>query len=341
MAKQIVVAFRMSPPGMTPGPEGTYLQRARSLCSRGEALGGKLVAWSAVALAMAWDTDEIEQAIGLLTTIRGEAKTAERAWAVGVAEGDVEELLPQRAQLAWGEALLQATALSRVAHAGEALLDGNVGAVRAGKLSLVGARASSGDGGRRARGWQLDLARPWKGAPDDPGFFVFPRTLEPQADVPSWRGPAQFTHEEFSSAEVLRIVEAAEPPPMSRADVAAERRESARVPEGTLVDRVRKLARGEGGPEAFEVLADMRRARAAADGASPLVRCQTSLALGLTLSIAGRPEEALLETIDALGRAREQDHAKAVGACLALLSKLYAQAGHPLAAARLRDAAVG
>jgi hypothetical protein len=44
--------------------------------------------------------------------------------------------------------------------------------------------------------------------------------------------------------------------------------------------------------------------------------------------IAQRPEEALLEALDALARARESGQAKAIEACKALLAKLYARNGH-------------
>ena len=74
--RQIVVAFRMPPAGLLPGPEGPYLSRARSICARGEALGGRLVAWSAALLAMAWDTDSIEEAFELATSLREESSTA-------------------------------------------------------------------------------------------------------------------------------------------------------------------------------------------------------------------------------------------------------------------------
>ncbi|HEY6459340.1 MAG TPA: hypothetical protein VIY73_04290, partial [Polyangiaceae bacterium] len=73
MTRDIVVAFRMPPAGMTAGPEGAYITRARSMCSRGEALGGRLVAWSANLLAMAWDPDSIEEALLLATSIREES----------------------------------------------------------------------------------------------------------------------------------------------------------------------------------------------------------------------------------------------------------------------------
>src|SRR5208282_5882218 len=113
--------------GMATGREGTYLTRARSMCSRGEALGGRLVAWGAALLAIAWDEDSMEEALLLAASVREEALTVERAWACGLAEGELEQLAPDgaRMQLAWGEALLAAGSLARIARAGEVLIDGD------------------------------------------------------------------------------------------------------------------------------------------------------------------------------------------------------------------------
>ncbi len=121
------------------------------MCSRGEALGGRLVAWSAALFAIAWDDDSVEEAVLFATSISDRAVTVERAWSCGIAEGELEALAPdgQRMHLAWGEALLAAASLARIAKGGEVLVDGDVRALRAGQLSLVGARSST-DSGRSA-----------------------------------------------------------------------------------------------------------------------------------------------------------------------------------------------
>jgi hypothetical protein len=341
VARHIVVAFRMPPAGIASGPEGPYITRARSLFSRGEALGGQLVAWSAALLAVAWDTDSMEEAVQLSTSIREEArKKPERAWAAGLAEGELDLLAPDgaRMHLAWGPALLTAASLARIARAGEVLVDGDVRALRAGQLGLLGARAAT-DSGQRVRGWKLDLDHPWKrgveGVPvaDPPPLPAAARARAAStSDVDATlETPAMdFSEDELSSAEVLQIVEAtaaAEPP-------ASEERTGTRIAE-----RVRKLARGDHDADAIEALADLRRARAAVEGGPPAARCQAALALAMTLAIAGRPEEALLEALDALARAREAQDAKAVGACMALLAKLYSGVGLGGEATALREAA--
>jgi len=337
VARQIVVAFRMPPAGMSPGPEGAYLARARSLCARGEALGGRLIAWSAALLAMSWDTDSIEEAILLAVSIREESLSGERAWASGIAEGELEPFAPDgaRMQLAWGEALLAAASLARIARPGEVCLDGDVRALRAGQLSLVGARSAT-DVGQRVRGWRLDLEHPWRrgpGAPEGgPGdaYGAFPgdeASASPLDAGATQEMPAvDFTAEELSTSDVIKMVEASgEMPP------------SQRRPGSALADRVRRLAHGDESADAVEALAELRAARTRAEGGPPAARCQAALALAMTLAIAGRLEEALLEALDALARAREAQDPKAIGASTALLAKLYAGAGETGEAAALRE----
>jgi hypothetical protein len=350
--RQIVVAFRMPPAGLLPGPEGPYLSRARSICARGEALGGRLVAWSAALLAMAWDTDSIEEAFELATSLREESSAADRAWTCGIAEGELESLAPdgQRMHLAWGEALRAAASLARVAKAGEVLVDGDVRALRAGQLALIGARSAT-DAGQRVRGWRLDLEHPWKrGAAGaefrddsdatinvtaddlevvDPGHADATQPM-PVADF------ADFSDEELSTSDVLQVIEAAS---LERESFHDEPATSARRREGTLADRVRALSRHDRNRDPVLAIADLRRARARAHDAPPTVRCQASLALALALSIAGRVEEGLLEALDALASARVAQDPKAVNASIALLSKLYAGAGFPDAARTLRECA--
>jgi hypothetical protein len=84
-----------------------------------------------------------------------------------------------------------------------------------------------------------------------------------------------------------------------------------------------RLGRGDIG-DALRVL---RRLRSGLDPKDHRLRCQTSLALGLALSVAGRQQEALLEGMDALARARHIDDDRGAQACLVFLAKLYSAAG--------------
>ena len=336
----------MPPAGMSAaGSDGAYLPRARSLCARGEALGGRLVAWSAALLAVAWDPDSMEEAVLLATCIREEALAVERAWACGLAEGGLSPLSPDggRMHLAWGDALLRAASLARIARAGEVLVDGDVRALRAGQLSLVGAKAAT-DSGQRVRGWKLDLEHPWKrvvsltpaprpGARERDGSVAAglgePRApLESSPTIETQALP--FMGDELSTSEVLQIVEStsvSDPPPESRRQGSEH------------AGRVPRTAVGDESLEGVEALAHLRRARADAEGGTVAARCQAALGLAMALTLAGRSDEGLLEALDALARARELADGKAVGACLALLAKLYGRAGRPLESAALREIA--
>jgi hypothetical protein len=365
VARCIVVAFRMPPAGVRTGPEGTYLTRARSLCARGEALGGRLVAWSAALLAMAWDTDSIEEAILLAVSIHEESPASERAWACGIAEGELEPLAPDgaRMQLAWGEALFVAASLARIAKPREVLVDGDLRALRAGQLALLGARTAT-ETGQRVRGWRLDMEHPWRRPPED-GVVAADVTDGYAVAVPDVTGPTieavddvevqvegvveiesdlaadspgttqqmaalVFSAADLSTSDVLEMVEASVEsevvPPASQ-----QRR------GGPLADRVRKVANGDRSADAIEALAELRRVRARVESGPATARCQAALALAMTLAIAGRPEEALLEALDALARARETQDPKAIGACTALLVKLYASAGRSSEATAIRE----
>ncbi len=82
------------------------------------------------------------------------------------------------------------------------------------------------------------------------------------------------------------------------------------------MEAMARLSRGQVG-DALRVL---RKAREQAEEGT---RAQASLALGVALTAAGRAEEALLEGLDALARAREKHDGKGASACLAFLAKLF------------------
>jgi hypothetical protein len=93
-----------------------------------------------------------------------------------------------------------------------------------------------------------------------------------------------------------------------------------------FTERLRALSRlGRG--DIGDALRVLRRTRSALDPRDHKLRCQTSLALGVALSVAGRPQEALLEGMDALARARHVGDERGAEACLAFLSKLYTSVG--------------
>jgi hypothetical protein len=57
--------------------------------------------------------------------------------------------------------------------------------------------------------------------------------------------------------------------------------------------------------------------------------------MGIALSVAGRPQEALLEGLDALARARQTGDERAANACVAFLAKLFTSVGRTEEAQKL------
>jgi hypothetical protein len=100
------------------------------------------------------------------------------------------------------------------------------------------------------------------------------------------------------------------------------------------MEAMARLWRGQVG-DALRVL---KRARDMADNGH---RSQAALALGVALAAAGRPEEALLEGLDALARAREKKDEKGSSACLAFLAKLFQNQQREIDAELLRAASRG
>lgn len=315
------------------GPH-SYLERARALARRAEALGAQVVAWSATTLAFAWDLESVGEAFAFAVSTREDALFAGTMWAVGVAEGEMEVLSTavQRADLAWGVPLVTAVGLARIAEPGEVLLDADVGALKRGELNITGSRSGS-DAGIAIRGEQIDTASPWvrTQGPPSTGFASERAPLVAHDDLGARDSGVE--PEEFAD----RMVE------MTRqALIAGNAKNLQQLSEGlratgehdALADRMRAMARLSRG-QIGEALRSLRQTRMLVDAEPPTVRCQASLALAFALALAGRPDDALLEGLDALARAREGGDRKAQGACLAFLAKLFARVGYEQGASKL------
>jgi hypothetical protein len=316
----IVACCRMPSVGVSVRGPHRYLDRARALTRRAEALGAHLIAWGSTTVSFAWDLDSTEEAITLAVGLRDQAAPPEAQWTCGIAEGHLEPLAPggQRAGLAWGEPLLRAIALARIAASGEVLLDTSLTALRNGELASAGVRAGI-DVDREVRGVKLDLDSPWLHAADASalagGALEAPPTASGEREEP----------EAFAS----RMLELTK-----RALVAGNTQSLQRLSEGlratgehdALADRMRAMARLSRG-QFEESLHVLRQSRMAAEGEPPAVRCQAALTLALALQTTGFPDDALLCGLDALARAREGRDSRAQAACLAFLAKLFARVG--------------
>lgn len=134
-----------------------YLATAESLRRRAEACGGRLCAWHATSIAFDFGTDSLEDAIELVTG----AQQLPPGYAVAIASGELQPVFEPGTSVAlgWGDALVRAAALSRVAAPGEVVVDPEMPAVLAGDILTV-ARVRGVADGAKFTGRTLDRACP-------------------------------------------------------------------------------------------------------------------------------------------------------------------------------------
>lgn len=164
MTERIVVSFWMPYAGLSPATGRGYVERARALVQRGEALGGSLIAFGSQVVGVAFEPDAVEEAVAMATAgVLEESKAGEVGWGAGIAEGEVDPVAPDaaRAWLAWGVPLVSGASLARAAGPGRVLVDKTFKALRT--LVTLGTRVASEDG-RRVRGAVLDVQQPWRHA---------------------------------------------------------------------------------------------------------------------------------------------------------------------------------
>ena len=104
-----------------------------------------------------------------------------------------------------------------------------------------------------------------------------------------------------------------------------------------LAERMRAIAELSHGQVAHAVLV-LRQAHAKlADGAaSQSALCQASLVLAVALAHAGQEEEAMLQGLDALARAREAKDKPGEQACVTFLAKIFEGTSQAPLAQKLR-----
>lgn len=371
MAEKIVICCRMS----AAGARG-YLIRTRALTQRAEALGATLVAWGALSLSFAWDPDAIEEAIHLAVTADEDTPEGGESWVCGVAQGEMEALAltGYRAELAWGEPLVIAVTLARIARHGEVLLHASVKAALEGLLNTKEARVAS-DSGIEVIGVPLDTEKPWKRgkggrvpssrsmlavSPPAPMVITAPEAPAPapppaaeasppvpeEAPVePGARLHSLVDFEEIAATDpeafAARLTQLTREALLGGDAQSLERWSAGLKATGEkeqLAERMHAIARLSKG-KIGDALRSLKQARREAEAGGTLAkRCQAALSFGVGLSFAGRFDEALLEGLDALARAREGGDEKAVRACLAFLAKLFSRVDRAGDAAAFRSA---
>ncbi|XYH99017.1 hypothetical protein ACMHYB_04425 [Sorangium sp. So ce1128] len=142
--------------------EETYLARALALKKRAEALGATLCAWSAQTFSFEFSPEDIEEAV-LLAALAAEdaAVHPDARFAAGIAQGEMTYVgeAGRFTALSWGQPLLVAVMLARIALPGDVLLDPALPAVLSGELMTLGLHRGI-DGARRVRGLRLDAQQP-------------------------------------------------------------------------------------------------------------------------------------------------------------------------------------
>lgn len=152
--------------------------------------------------------------------------------------------------------------------------------------------------GLRHRGYLPEEPPASGAAPGEPGI--------------DWRpGAASKSPRPPSVAETSCASETEDTPALEASD-----RSPGRVAE--RLEALSRLAQGRPG----EAIAILRRAREQAEALGLRERCRAGLALGLALAAAGRAEEAFLQALDALARAREAGDRRGEQASARLLATL-------------------
>jgi len=116
------------------------------------------VSWHGNGLALDFAADAVEDAV---TLVAGDTQLP--GFAIGIAQGELSVVIEagSKVVLSNGPALIAATALARVARAGEVLVDPAFSALASGELMTSGSRLAQ-VAGRRLRALLLDRQIPWR-----------------------------------------------------------------------------------------------------------------------------------------------------------------------------------
>jgi hypothetical protein len=297
VALRLVVALR----SLTP-----ELERALRAKKSAEALGGSLCAWGAADLAFAFDADEID---GVVAFARGCAAASGGGFAVGIARGDLSAVdgASAQAELSWGPALLDASAIAAGAEAGSLWVEDEAAADFEGRVGEPVAFASP-------------MGRPLAARPLSPGSLVSaPPSVRRSTGLsdlppsPEARAAADLAVEAIRSGDLATLERHLE-------DLRVRGASSA------LIARLSGLAAlGRGATSEA-----LRTLRAAAESATePASRIRANLAVAVALGAAGRNDDALLAALRALGASRAAADRYGERACARYLAQLSAAAGFP------------
>ncbi|MFO0555796.1 MAG: hypothetical protein U0271_45890 [Polyangiaceae bacterium] len=293
--------------GSVEGAAGA-IARAREVASDVERAGGHLVGFGAFEVSFAFDPKNAAQAISLAVAL---AKTSGSFQRGGIAEGELLPFDPEPPSgwvaLGWGDALIVASALARLAQAGELLVDQSVGLCRDGALRARAEGREINVGGTPRKSILLDTDAPFVDLDTDPNRRARRDTGSYLIEV---------------ARDVLAKGEAA-----SVDDFVAQLSLTGEPAE--VVERLAGVLAMTRGATAEGLRVRRRAAQVEQPGEK---RARSILAYAIGVAAAGRPEDGLLEGLSALALARATGDDSGERACARFLSQLSASAGHPEAA---------
>jgi len=311
----------LEPDASIDDPDRAWAELAAPLLDRASALGGRLIAWGHDFISVDFAWDALYDAVDFLV----DAPLAPEL-ASGLSHGALRTLFDAgRVTLAVGEPLRRSAELAELARPGEVLVSPDLVNATWGRL------ATRGEPGKR------------KGRPEIPALFLdLERPLcEPSQPVSGV--PLEFEDEPMSlrGPHLARLVDASHalstsslfPVAMGQAlerrdgaslrELAAGLREQHSYVLAERLDAMAALANGQNG-DAIRRLRDAKAATPLDDSSS---RCRATLALGVALSTAGRPYEAILETLEALVQARRVGDQRGEQACARFMAQIADVAG--------------
>lgn len=343
-AARLVVQTRWTPPAdpdtSDAEREGQWTALAGPLFERATALGGRIIGWGERFITVDFSWDALYDAVDFLVDAPLLPELAS-----GMCHGEVCVVHESpRIAVATGEPLYRVTLLTELARPGEILVDPALIIATGGRLGSAGAAGK----------------RP--GRPDVPAEILDPNSpLEEDAhsEIPasvrarsSWPVPGQIgaltgegkaLRAELEADQVERLAGATEavqresistfPEALAAAlrerspEALRELSERANVgPKTSASQRLSAMAQlvsGQGG----EAIRRLREAEQEAEQEAPEVRCRAALALAVALAAVGRNQEAVLQALSGLARAREASDKKGERACARLLASLAQASG--------------
>ncbi len=325
MTEAVVVSFRWS---ALETPERA-VARARAAAVEAAELGGRLAGFGGFEVAFRFDAEEIEAAALFARSVVQRIPSLGRA---GMARGAVAafETADGLNQLAWGEPLVIAAALARLAELGSVLLLEDLAkefphALQSGgpgrELPFAGrtratvkleALSFEADSAVIEEPHNLSETAQVRVAP-----VMAPSTFPPAADPPRRSHTGSYEMLELARSALLRSDSVSLDTAVSELNLSAQNKEIVERLAGVLA-----MTRGAN-EEGLRVLR-----RAAETEQTDDKRARAVLAYAIGVAAAGRHEEALLEALSALSITRQSQDPSGERACARFLAQLAFANGH-------------